>query len=125
MVTFLSRVFFAAENANGGWVGWRRFKTNGGVGFKFQPPGKPLVPYFLKATLLKSANPRAGSAQTPFILSHDVSSHTRLLLPCGHVTGHADYYIHLEEPTIQRFCIGGYIHEYLGSICGGLGVVIS
>ena len=51
MVTFLSRVFFAAENANGGWVGWRRFKTNGGVGFKFQPPGKPLVPYFFKATL--------------------------------------------------------------------------
>ena len=79
----------------------------------------------LMSEILKSANPKAGSAQTLFILSHDVSSHTRLLLPCGHVTGHADYYIHLEEPTIQRFCIGGYIHEYLGSICGGLGVVIS
>ena len=75
--------------------------------------------------ILKSANQEVETHKYLFILSHDVSSHTRLLLPCEHVIGHADYYIHPEEPTIQRFCIGGYIHEYLGSICGGLGVVIS
>ena len=44
-----SRVSSRLAGRKGGWVGWRR-ETNGGVGFKFQPPGKPSAIFF-KATL--------------------------------------------------------------------------